>query len=116
MKSSKSGQPCIDERAILSSISLDPGPVTSTLAPPSPLMMHNVTASSMTPIQSNQPLMQSQESGSFPPIALPRVLSIASLETVLTTSKMAGLQSLAHPFLTCEAAHWQQITPGEVLL
>ena len=98
MASSKSEQSYIDDRPFLASIPLNPGLVTSTLAPPSPLLMHNVTATSMTSMQRNPPLMQFQESGSLAnpsllPMSLPRVPSNASLERVITTSKMAALQS-----------------------
>ena len=98
MESYKLDQSCMDERPFVASIPSNPGPITSTLAPPSPLLMHNVTATSVTPIQINQPLMQFQESGSqatpsLLPMSIPRVPSNASLERVITTSKMAALQS-----------------------
>ena len=87
-----------DDRPFLASIPSNSRLFTSTLAPPSPLLMHNVTATSVTPIQINQPLMQFQESCSHAtpsllPLSIPRVPSNASLERVITTSKMAALQS-----------------------
>ena len=96
MASYKSDQSYIDDRPSLVSIPSNPGPVTSTLAPPSPLLMHSVTATSMTPIPLNKPLVQesdSQASPSLLPMSIPRVPSNASIERVITTSKMAALQS-----------------------
>ena len=97
MASYKSEQSYIDDRPFLASIPSNSGLVTSTLAPPLPLLMHSVTATS-TPIQSNQPLIQfkescSQATPSLLPMSIPRVPSNASLERVITTSKMAALQS-----------------------
>ena len=73
-------------------------PSSSSPSPPASILKQSTTPVSVTPIQTNNPTMQfpnsaSQANASLIPWSITKVPSNTSLERVISTSKMAALQS-----------------------